>query len=254
MRAMKRILLVWAVASAVAGCVNPGDAFRRAAQADSAAEYEGEPSYSFSTAKPADDIHDMLAEGYVLIGTIGPGSESYSNGRILEFMRGQKLERGRGYELADGTSAAGGPFAQEMMFNSSAAGFSQPLGIRSAPTPLGMMQPSVREQRTVKSLYAFFNRLREKPRFGAILKPLAEADVKAAGTRDAVKVFVVVRESPAWMAGVRDGDVVVAVNGRPFADPKDAIREIEGAEGVARLKIRRGVVTMEKGVVLGKRK
>ena len=247
---MKKILLFLAFTASLVGCVHPRDAFRRSAQADAAGEYEGEPSYSFGTKKPADDIHDMLAEGYVLVGTIGPDSASYSNAKILEFMREAKLERGRGYELSDNASAGEGTFAPGMMSSSSAAGFAQPLDIRSAPMPLNTTQRATAGRRTVKSMYAFFNKSREKPRFGAVLRSLSEEDVKAVGTRDAVKVFVVVKGTPAWAAGLRDGDVVVAVNGKPFSDPKEAMKEVDGAKGTVKVKIRRGAVTVEKDVVL----
>lgn len=245
---MKNIFPVLAIAVTVVGCAHPRDAFKCSAQANAAADYEGEPSYSFSTKNPADDIHDMLAEGFVLVGTIGPDSESYSNGKILEFMRERKLECGHGYELQEEGSAADGSVGFGTSYE--AGGFARPLEFRSSPAPFGMAQTETRKRKVVRSMYAFFNELREPPKFGAIFRPLTGEDSKAVGTQEAVKVFVVVKGTPAWEAGVRDGDVVVAVNGKPFANAKDAMHEVESTKGAVQLKIRRGIVTMEKSVIL----
>ncbi len=57
----------------------------------------------------------------------------------------------------------------------------------------------------------------------------------------------VVRESPAYTAGIRDADLVVSVEGEPIAHERDGLRKIRRhlrTQGCASLTVRRGAATM----------
>ena len=74
---------------------------------------------------------------------------------------------------------------------------------------------------------------------GAVFGPLTEESPlhgKVAG----VLVVEVATGSPAWNAGLRDGDVITSVNRQPVREPDDVLRMASAVDGPLLLNIRRG--------------
>ncbi|WP_300297390.1 DegQ family serine endoprotease [Ferrovibrio sp.] len=81
----------------------------------------------------------------------------------------------------------------------------------------------------------------ERGWLGVTMQPMTEALAKAVGRRDSNGVLVndVQGEGPAAKAGLKQGDVVTALNGSPIRDPRDLATQVAGlkAGDTAKLQI-----------------
>jgi S1-C subfamily serine protease len=83
---------------------------------------------------------------------------------------------------------------------------------------------------------------------GARLQPLTGQLAEYFGAKDGVLVSSVEEDSPAARAGLKAGDVITSVNGRPVNDPGDVSEEIREAEEAKEVEI--GVVRDRKTLSL----
>ena len=74
---------------------------------------------------------------------------------------------------------------------------------------------------------------------GAVFGPLTE-ELPLHGKVAGVLVIEVATGSPAWNAGLRDGDVITSVNRQPVREPDDVLRMASAVDGPLLLNIRRG--------------
>lgn len=92
---------------------------------------------------------------------------------------------------------------------------------------------------------------------GVSIRGLSETDAKALGLEKPMGALVaqVFPEDPAGKAGVKQGDVIVGVNGQPVEDNNDLLRKIAGLKPgeKAHLKLWRNGETIKRTVVLGDR-
>jgi serine protease Do len=77
-----------------------------------------------------------------------------------------------------------------------------------------------------------------KGRLGVVVRPLEPAEAKRLGADGGVRVERV--GGPAAKAGVRSGDVIVGVNGKPVTTPEDLKRAVDGARDRVALLVQRG--------------
>lgn len=74
---------------------------------------------------------------------------------------------------------------------------------------------------------------------GVVFGPLTPSSLLY-GEVEGVLVLEVEEDTPAWNAGLREGDVIVKVNRRAVKTPDDVLQAVEGADPPVLLNIRRG--------------
>ena len=251
---MSKIIVVAIVSIIVSGCVHPRNSYHPINFIPSS-PFDGEPQYQFVDKMPSDDIHDMMANGYVCSGQILPECSRYTTEQILELMKEKRHEVGHGYNI-DGGIATGVMPLPVMSTHYSTGNFSayggglMVNGYGNTTTMSMSTQYVPYQHRVIYATYMFFNRPAEKFRFGAFFDNLTRDEEVRIGTRKAIKVSVVVKESPAWKADIFDDDIILEINGKKPEQMMSAVKEIANTHGELRLKIWRGGSVIEKIVTL----
>ena len=236
------------------GCAHPRDSYHPIDFIPSS-PFDGKPQYQFVSKMPSDDIHDMMANGYVCAGQILPECSRYTTEQILELMKEKRLEIGHGYNI-DGGVATGVMPLPVMSTHYTTGNFSayggglMVNGYGNTTTTSMSTQYVPYQHHVIYATYMFFNRPVEKFRFGAFFDNLSHDEEVKIGTRKAIKVSVVVKGSPAWKADIFDDDIILEINDKQPEQLMSAVKEIANTRGELRLKIWRSGREIVKCVTL----
>ena len=244
-RPVLRAAAICLVLGALGACANPYEKFYQDLSQPNAAmfaPYKGEPTISYASGNVRDDVNRMFEQGYGIVGVSAFVAPSQGNASVIaqaeKVGASNVLVTSKYQSTVQGSMPITTPTTSTTynsgMVNAYGSGGGYATGTYSGMSTTYGSQTTYMPytvDRYEQAAYFFKPLIRRG--LGVRMEPLTDQDKQRAQTNKGVHIAAVRQGSPAFLADILPGDVMLAIGGKPTYDSNSlsvAIQEAKGHE------------------------